>query len=65
MTFEMLLLEREEQGMKQGMKQGELKGAVKVYRKIGWTKEEAIFGVMDEFALSKEEATEQVNKYWN
>lgn len=60
MTLEMMLLEREEKGMQKG----EMKGVIKTYKKIGWTQEETIYGIMDEFSLSKEEAAERVALYW-
>lgn len=52
------------QGREEGLEEGEVKGAIRTYKKMGITLEDAKRYIMDEFYKSEEETDELMNKYW-
>ncbi|MDE5696370.1 MAG: hypothetical protein K2I96_02995 [Lachnospiraceae bacterium] len=52
------------QGREEGMEEGEIKGAIRTYKKLGVTMEDAKRYLMDEFYKSEEDADGFMNKYW-
>ena len=59
------VLELESERLKsEGLQEGMIAGAVKTCRKFKLDQEAAIGNVMEEFFLSKEDASNYVKKYW-
>ena len=55
----------EARGEARGIILGEQKNLVETYQEFRKSKEETIEKLMDKFRLSREEAEENVEKYWN
>ena len=53
------------QGREEGMEEGEVKGAIRTYKKLGVTLEDAKRYIMDEFHKSGEEAGELIKNTGN
>lgn len=59
------VLELESERLKaEGLQEGMIAGAIKTCRKFKLDQEAAIGNVMEEFFLSKEDASNYVKKYW-
>ena len=55
----------EARGEVRGIILGEQKNLVETYQEFGKSKEETVEKLMDKFQLSREEAEDNVKKYWN
>lgn len=56
--------EGRKKGREEGLEEGEVKGAIRTYKKLGVTWEDAKRYIMDEFYKSEEETDELMGKYW-
>lgn len=61
---DILIYQGREEGREEGMEEGEVKGAIRTYKKLGVTLEDAKRYIMDEFHKSEEETDELIKKYW-
>lgn len=53
-----------EEGRAEGLADGELRGNINAYQEMGVSKSETIEKIAERFQLSKNEATQSVEKYW-
>ena len=59
------VLELESERLKaEGLQEGMIAGAIKTCKKFKLNQEAAVKNIMEEFSLSKEDASNYVKKYW-
>ena len=63
-ALEELKMEGLQEGKKEGLQEGMIAGTIKTCKKFKLNQEAAVKNIMEEFSLSKEDASNYVKKYW-